>query len=157
MKQERLTAPDFSLDTVKERFEYWRATRPKRERIPATLWEAAVRLTRDYAISRVAKTLRLSYTDLKRRVKNKISAKTPAVKADAFAEFIELEMPFPPEVPGSAGSVSWKWKTAKASGCGCVLRVACPLICLSWARRFWGGIHDSDYPSHADTGSGRAR
>lgn len=101
MKQERLTAPDFSLDKVKERFEYWRATRPKRERIPAALWEAAVRLTRDYAISRVAKTLRLSYTDLKRHVENKISAKTPAVKADAFADFIELEMPFPPE--GSGG------------------------------------------------------
>lgn len=57
-----------SIEDVKYQFKNWRKTREKRCPIPEELWNAAVRLTQDYSVSHVARTLRLNYTRLKQRV-----------------------------------------------------------------------------------------
>lgn len=57
-----------SIEDVQYQFENWRETREKRCPIPEELWYAAVRLTEDYSVSHVARTLRLNYTRLKDRV-----------------------------------------------------------------------------------------
>lgn len=58
-----------SLEEVKEQFEHWRNTRQKRTTIPEPLWQAAIDLSRKYPVNIISKTLSLSYTDLKRRIK----------------------------------------------------------------------------------------
>ncbi len=57
------------IETVQERFEAWRSGRAnRREPIPQHLWQAAAELCRDHSITHVSRQLRLSYTDLKKRV-----------------------------------------------------------------------------------------
>jgi len=57
-----------TLESVQERFKSWRSRRTKREPIPQALWEAAGGLCRHYPISHVCRHLRLSFTELKKRV-----------------------------------------------------------------------------------------
>jgi len=46
----------------------WRKTRLKRGRMPAALWEAAVRAAKAHGVYKTSRALGLSYSDLKRRV-----------------------------------------------------------------------------------------
>lgn len=62
-----------TLESVQERFESWRSHRSKRERIPEYLWEAAARACEVHSVAHVSRRLRLSYTDLKKRVSSKSS------------------------------------------------------------------------------------
>jgi hypothetical protein len=58
-----------TLEKVREEFETWRKNRKNhRAMIPQQLWDKAVALSKQYTISKVSKTLRLGYTDLKKRV-----------------------------------------------------------------------------------------
>lgn len=73
-----------TLEAVKERFEAWRAGRAnKRESIPQHLWQVAAGLCREHSISRVSQQLRLSYSELKRRI-----PETPC----SPEQFIEIEL-----------------------------------------------------------------
>jgi hypothetical protein len=75
-----------SLEEVRRRLEQWRATRPRRSRVPEDLWTSAVEVARQIGVSRAASILRLNYCLLKRRVE--ISGEIqPAREA---AEFMEL-------------------------------------------------------------------
>ena len=49
-------------------FARWRDTTPVGARIPEALWSRAVELARVHGVARVATTLRLDYTRLKRRL-----------------------------------------------------------------------------------------
>jgi hypothetical protein len=63
--------PDKSpgLEAVREQFEQWRSNRTKkREPIPTHLWQAAAELCKTQSISHVCRHLRLSFTELKKRV-----------------------------------------------------------------------------------------
>ena len=64
------------LEGLRRRFEQWRRTRKGRSRIPEPLWAAAVKVAGTYGIHRTAKTLRLDYYALKKRVEG-----APAVTA----------------------------------------------------------------------------
>jgi hypothetical protein len=57
-----------TLESVQQRFESWRTRRTKREPIPQPLWEAAAGLCRHYSVSHVCQQLRLSFTELKKRI-----------------------------------------------------------------------------------------
>lgn len=76
-----------SLESVQQRFEAWRNSRAKREPIPEPLWEAAVSLCGHYRITHVCRRLRLSFTDLKKRLSSSNSAS---------AQFMELDLGFFP-------------------------------------------------------------
>ena len=70
MKQEILaTSNRPTIEEVKKQFKQWRNTRQKRTTIPEPLWQAAIDLSREYPGNIISKTLSLSYTDLKRRIK----------------------------------------------------------------------------------------
>lgn len=81
-----------SLEQVRLRFEAWRRHRGKRERIPDSLWEAAVELSERYSVGHLAKALRINHTALKRRVCRMRPMSTPG-----FAPFFELPL-FPAKV-----------------------------------------------------------
>ena len=51
-----------------QRFKTWRATRPRGQRIPKELWQAAVELAQVHGVCPTATALRLSYYDLQRRM-----------------------------------------------------------------------------------------
>ena len=57
-----------TLETVRKQFEHWRNNRIKMERIPQHLWQAAAGLCKEYSIAQVSRELRLSYTDLKKKI-----------------------------------------------------------------------------------------
>jgi hypothetical protein len=59
-------------------FARWRDTTPLGARIPEALWSRAVDLARVHGVARVATTLRLDYTRLKRRLTAESSAAGPS-------------------------------------------------------------------------------
>jgi len=57
------------IEAVHQQFELWRQTRAsKLEPIPDPLWQAAVKLCRSYPVTRVSRRLRLSFSELKKRL-----------------------------------------------------------------------------------------
>ena len=56
------------LEALLRRFEGWRGIRKPCSRIPDPLWAAAVKLVGKYGLCRTARTLRVDYYSLKKRV-----------------------------------------------------------------------------------------
>ena len=83
MSPETLPAPPTSLARVRWRFEHWRRTRPPHSRIPEALRTVALAAARTHGVYRTARTLRLNYTALKRRLAG-------ADGASAQPTFVEL-------------------------------------------------------------------
>ena len=79
-----------TLEEIKDNLENWRKTKTSmREPIPTKLWHQAVELCQKHSVSCVAKTLRLSYTDLRKRVYGPSISKRPINKKDPA--FIEIK------------------------------------------------------------------
>ena len=72
------------LECVRRRIERWRQTRKVRSPIPDSLWAAAVTMTKTYGMNRTARTLRLNYYGLKKRVDQQ------GADAEGEVSFIEL-------------------------------------------------------------------
>jgi len=58
---------EVELNALRKRFEVWRQKTVPPRRIPEDLWGQAIALTAMLATSRVTKTLRLGYEELRRR------------------------------------------------------------------------------------------
>lgn len=67
-------------------FDLWRAGKQGRERIPAKLWEAAVKLCRAHSLHRVARWLGLNHTALRDRARRRSGAR-PSRTKPAFVEW----------------------------------------------------------------------
>ena len=78
------------LQQLRQRLEEWRNAHARRSRLPEELWAAAVDLARQHGLFRTAHTLRLDYTNLKKRVQT-----APGMRAMAPAAFMELVAPSP--------------------------------------------------------------
>ena len=74
------------LKAASRRFEKWRTTRSCRSRIPDVLWDLAVHVAQARGIYRVAKTLRLDFQSIKRRV---ASAKPPSPREESISPLNE--------------------------------------------------------------------
>lgn len=82
-----------AIAAVKKQFEQWRNRRVnRREPIPQELWQAAVELCKTHGITHVSRSLRLSYTELKKRIP---PARCPATEI----QFMQLD----------AGSLTRQW------------------------------------------------
>lgn len=78
------------LEGVRVRFERWRRTREVRTRTPEALWAAAVKMAGTYGVHRTAKTLRVNYYALKKRLEREAAADQNADADGAAATFFEL-------------------------------------------------------------------
>jgi hypothetical protein len=72
------------LVRARDRFQSWRATHRPKSRIPEPLWALAIGLTAAQGLHRAAKTLKLDYYSLQKRVQAS-QARTKA-KGRAFVE-----------------------------------------------------------------------
>lgn len=86
------------LEGVRQRFEKWRRTRKVRSPIPETLWASAVKMAGMYGLHRTAKTLRVNYYTLKKRVQREAATASNIPEGGAATAFFELT---PPVAPGS--------------------------------------------------------
>jgi hypothetical protein len=80
-----------NLGPVKQRFAQWRATRLRGQRIPRTLWAAAVELATQGEAKQIAHELRIDYGRLKRRLEG--GGALAACPAGEAARFVELFTP----------------------------------------------------------------
>ena len=75
------------LEPTRQRIAHWRERRPYRgAAMPAALWSAAVELARRHGLYITARTLRLDYGSLKKRLK----AASPDGSSPAFVELPAL-------------------------------------------------------------------
>ncbi len=81
------------LENVRQRFERWRQARTVRTRIPEPLWAAAVEMAKEYGVNLTAKTLRVDYYRLKKRVEQEAASSTGAPCEGSTATFLELAAP----------------------------------------------------------------
>jgi len=72
----------------RERFEKWRGKQKSRRRLPEHLWVLAAQLAREYGLNKTARTLRLDYNGLKKRIELAVSDE--ASKPTATPPFLEL-------------------------------------------------------------------
>ena len=72
----------------RERFEKWRSKQKTRSRLPEALWSVAVKLAQEYGINRTARTLRLDYSGLKKRMESSVS--DAGVEAGGKPVFLQL-------------------------------------------------------------------
>ena len=75
-------------------FEKWRRTHKPRSRLPEQLWALAAELAREYGLNRTARTLRLDYHGLKKRIKLPMSDDaSPAIATPSFLELLPAGPP----------------------------------------------------------------
>jgi len=79
----RRKRPHPSVEEVQALFERWRKEKKGRDPIPSSLWEAAVSLTDEHTVNRVARFLHLNHTELKSR--------STACRGSDNVAFIELD------------------------------------------------------------------
>ncbi len=80
--------PTLTLDEVANHIKRWRSHKMNGERIPQRLWNEALGLISTYGVSRVSRTLRLSYTELnkRRRVIEEEQRRRDRAEETAFVE-----------------------------------------------------------------------
>lgn len=67
MSREKTATPDDLLQ-VSRQVEEWRSAHPPRSRLPETIWAAATEMAHRHGLHRTAKTLRMDYMRLKKRL-----------------------------------------------------------------------------------------
>ena len=93
MTKQNLHELPADLARVRERLAAWRRTKKPRSRIPEPLWEMAVELTAQHGLNRTARTLKLDYYSLKKRVD--ASGGEGEKNDSAFVEFPSLSPRLP--------------------------------------------------------------
>ena len=96
------------LSRAAERFERWRRTRGRGQRIPARLWRLAADVAGRHGVSRTSGVLKLDYYALKERLTQRPPRRGAAGSPSLAPSFVELT-PGPLQRPprrGAAGSPS---------------------------------------------------
>lgn len=86
-----------ALEEVKQQFKIWRKTKTNsRERIPASLWQAAAGVFEigDHSLHRISKTLHLNQTALKKYMQQQLP-RAIKVKSEETPSFIAFELDSP--------------------------------------------------------------
>lgn len=128
MRPVTLPAHPTPLDRVRWRFEHWRQTRQHRSPIPDALWAVALAAAKTHGPYRTARTLRLNYTDLKRRLGAASGAPAPA----AFVELLPG-----PRVGGAACTL--ELETARGTKLRIHLQGMAPPDVVALSGALWHG------------------
>lgn len=96
----------WTLDEVAEHIEQWRSHKKNGERIPQQLWNEALALVSTYGLSRVSRTLRLSYPELDKRLKI-IEAEQRRQAPSAERAFVEIDRALVDQAAEPAGGAVW--------------------------------------------------
>src|SRR5260370_37489499 len=91
---EKTTIRDDLLQ-LSQRLEEWRSAQPSRSRLPETFWAAAVEMAQRHGLHRTAKTLRMDYLRLKKRLSPE--AKRCPSATPAFLGLVKSPAPGLPE------------------------------------------------------------
>ncbi len=75
-----------ALPSLARRFMTWRCTRPRGQRIPVELWQAATALARIHGIDPTVAALKLNYYDLQRRLHSGQACRRGRPPAAVFVE-----------------------------------------------------------------------
>ena len=120
-------------DSVRRRFEHWRRTRRVLSRIPEPLWAAAVEMADTCGISHTAKTLRVNYNALRKRVEHQTAAVPRKPEENTVTTFLELASP--------TGVGSCQCTVELEDACGAKMRVHLQSVevpdLASLSRSFW--------------------
>ena len=90
MSQKATSQHPGTLEEARELFALWRSNPHKARKIPEDLWNVAISLCRRYSICQVSRALRLSYKDLRIRVREDEAPLSPK-------PFVDLGLLLPPE------------------------------------------------------------
>lgn len=92
-----VTSPSLTtLESVKQKFDHWRATRGKRGRIPDTLWELVAPLMHQYRHTEISSALSLNHSQLKKQLQQISSI------SNEVTPFVECSLPdHAPEIANS--------------------------------------------------------
>jgi hypothetical protein len=127
MKQESCRIHDI-LGDVESQFESWRRSRRRGARIPAALWDAAVKAARDCGVSKVATALRLDYYKLKRRLEE-----APELAPVGAGRFVEI----PPWPSSPVSECVFELEDAEGTRLRVTLQGASPAELEPLARTLW--------------------
>jgi len=110
---------------LSQQLEQWRSEQPARSRLPESLWSVAVEMAQRHGLHRTTKTLRLDYTQLKKRMAATAHAAVPSPP-----RFVEL---LTPAAVGPAECVV-EWESTRGR-----MRVAMKGVTPDWASllRAW--------------------
>jgi hypothetical protein len=81
------------LQMLARRFITWRATRPRGQRIPTELWQAATAMARVYGINPTVAALKINYYDLQRRLHHGEGGGRGSQPAPVFVEVPPVALP----------------------------------------------------------------
>jgi hypothetical protein len=73
---------------LQRELEEYRRMRPRRAKLPESIWDAAAELARVHGVYAVAQALRLDYMGLKRRLGGEVARRRPDKSKPVFAELI---------------------------------------------------------------------
>lgn len=90
-RRRRKTLPA-DVEEARAELELWRKQHRKGARLPAELWEKAVRLARAHGISPIARTLRVNYDRLKSRAAGAKTRGTKRPRPSSTPTFVEVDV-----------------------------------------------------------------
>ena len=99
--------PTLTLEEVAKHVEQWRGRKKKGERIPQRLWNEALGLVEDYGISQVSRSLRLSYTELNKRLKIIEAEQRRQQAPSAETAFVEIDRALVDQAPEPGAAAVW--------------------------------------------------
>ncbi len=98
--------PTLTLEEVSEHLAQWRRGKDKGERIPQQLWSEALGLLDSHGISRVSRTLRLSYTELDKRRAIIKAGQHPQGRGEETA-FVEIDRTLVDQAARAEATAVW--------------------------------------------------
>lgn len=134
MKEGKQLAHRVVMEVVRDELDRWRANRKsRRTRIPERFWQAAVELTKEHGVYRVARGLRLDYTALKTRAKS--AGGDDSGNGSGEPLFVELEM----SAAGVNGECMVEMESHRGTKMKIALKGAHGVDVLALCDGFWRG------------------
>jgi len=120
-----------TVEEVQQLFEQWRRTKRRRDRIPQSLWEAAVSLSGRHSTHRISKRLRLNHTAVSDRIR--AHREGDGFQRPHESAFIELDV-ISPLIAGDFTIEMQRPDGGRMKICG--KGSCCDAVALS--KAFWG-------------------